>query len=105
MAIAPAAFGTFSGALLVGNFGDGHITAFDATTGAQLGQLSDANGAPLVINGLWGMAFGNGASAGKSNQLYITAGPQAETHGLFATISYGATGTGGGSTGGGGLGY
>jgi uncharacterized protein (TIGR03118 family) len=104
MAMAPANFGPFSGALLVGNFGDGHITAFNATTGAQLGQLSDATSAPLTITGLWGMAFGNDASAGKSNQLYVTAGPQAETHGLFATISYGAVGTGGGGTGGG-LGY
>ena len=102
MAIAPATFGTFSGALLVGNFGDGHITAFNATTGAMLGQLSGANGVPLTMNGLWGMTFGNDASAGKSNQLYVTAGPQAETHGLFATISYGAVGTGGGGTG---LGY
>lgn len=102
MALAPATFGPFSGALLVGNFGDGRITAFDATTGAQLGQLSDANGTPLAVNGLWGMAFGNDANAGKSNQLYVTAGPQAETHGLFATISYGVTG--GGGTGGG-LGY
>jgi uncharacterized protein (TIGR03118 family) len=104
LAIAPATFGPYSGALLVGNFGDGHITAFDTTTGAQLGQLSGASGAPLAVSGLWGMAFGNDASAGKSNQLYLTAGPQAETHGLFATISYGATGTGGGGTGGG-LGY
>jgi uncharacterized protein (TIGR03118 family) len=104
MALAPAAFGPYSGALLVGNFGDGRITAFDATTGTQLGQLSDANGTPLAVNGLWGMAFGNDASAGKSNQLYLTAGPQAEAHGLFATISYGAMGTGGGGTGGG-LGY
>jgi len=101
MAIAPAGFGSFGGALLVGNFGDGHISAFDATTGAPLGQLTGAGGVPLAINGLWGMAFGNDASAGKSNQLYVTAGPQAETHGLFATISYGALGTGGGGTGGG----
>jgi uncharacterized protein (TIGR03118 family) len=103
MAVAPASFGPYSGALLVGNFGDGTITAFDATTGAQLGQLTGANGAPLAISGLWGLTFGNDASAGKSNQLYVTAGPQAETHGLFATISYGTTGTGGGT--GGGLGY
>jgi uncharacterized protein (TIGR03118 family) len=99
IALAPATFGTFSNALLVGNFGDGHITAFHATTGAMLGQLSGANNVPLAINGLWGLTFGNDASAGKSNQLYVTAGPQAETHGLFATISYGSVGTGGGGTG------
>jgi uncharacterized protein (TIGR03118 family) len=102
--MAPASFGTFAGALLVGNFGDGHITAFNATTGAMLGQLADANNAPLAISGLWGMTFGNDGSAGKSSQLYVAAGPQAETHGLFATISYGAPG-GNGGTGGGGLGY
>jgi uncharacterized protein (TIGR03118 family) len=103
VALAPASFGTFGGALLVGNFGDGRITAFDATTGAQLGQLSGANGVPLTISGLWALSFGNDASAGKSNQLYVTAGPVAETHGQFATISWGPTGTGGGT--GGGLGY
>lgn len=105
MALAPASFGTYSGALLVGNFGDGRITAFDATTGAQLGQLSGAGGVPLTISGLWGMTFGNDASAGKSTQLYVAAGPQAQAHGLFGTISYGAVGTGGGGTGGGGYGY
>jgi uncharacterized protein (TIGR03118 family) len=105
LAMAPASFGTFAGALLVGNFGDGHITAFNATTGAMLGQLSDANSAPLAISGLWGMTFGNGASAGYSNQLYVTAGPQAETHGLFATISYGSPAGGGTGGTGGGLGY
>jgi len=103
LAIAPAGFGPYSGALLVGNFGDGHITAFDATTGAQLGQLSGANNIPLSIGGLWALSFGNDASAGRSNQLYVTAGPQAETHGLFAVISFGAPY--GSATGGGGVGY
>ena len=93
LAIAPATFGTFAGALLVGNFGDGRITAFDATTGALKGQLADANGIPFTISGLWALAFGNNASAGSSNQLYFTAGPQAQTHGLFATISYGTPAT------------
>lgn len=101
MAIAPVAFGTYGGALLVGNFGDGRITAYDAATGVQLGQLSGAGGAPLAISGLWGMAFGNDASAGKSTQLYVAAGPQAQAHGLFGTISYGSVGTGGGTGGGG----
>ena len=105
MAIAPTGFGAFGGALLVGNFGDGHITAFDATTGAQLGQLSDANNSPLAIPGLWALSFGNDLSAGSSRQLYVTAGPQAETHGLFATISYGAPTTGAGTGGGTGGGY
>ncbi|HEX9009840.1 MAG TPA: TIGR03118 family protein [Holophagaceae bacterium] len=101
LALAPAGFGPFGGALLVGNFGDGRITAFDAGTGAQLGQLSGAGGAPLVISGLWGMVFGNDASAGKSTQLYVAAGPSAQAHGLFGTVSYGSVSTGGGTGGGG----
>jgi uncharacterized protein (TIGR03118 family) len=106
LAMAPSAFGSFSGALLVGNFGDGHITAFNPTTGALIGQIPDATGAPLAVPGLWGMTVGNGVAAGKTTQLYVTAGSQAETHGLFATISYGASGTGTGGGGyGGGLGY
>ncbi|MDR3684870.1 MAG: TIGR03118 family protein [Geothrix sp.] len=103
LALAPANFGPYSSALLVGNFGDGRITAYNATTGASMGQLADASGAPLAISGLWGMTFGNDASAGISNQLYVTAGPQAQTHGLFATISYGPPGGNGGT--GGGSGY
>ncbi len=109
LAIAPADFGPLSGALLVGNFGDGRITAYNPTTGASMGQLSDASGAPMVISGLWGLSFGNGAAAGGVNQLFVTAGSQTETHGLFGVITYGpsgiGTGGGTGTGGGGGLGY
>lgn len=105
LALAPASFGPYGGALLVGNFGDGHITAFDATTGASLGQIYGDGNAPLVVPGLWAMTFGNDANAGYSSQLYVTAGPQSEAHGLFATISFGAPGTGGGAGGGTGGGY
>ena len=105
LALAPASFGPYGGALLVGNFGDGRITAFDATTGAPLGQISGAGNAPLVVPGLWAMTFGNDANAGYANQLYVTAGPQSEAHGLFATISFGVPGTGGGTGGGVGGGY
>ena len=107
MAIAPATFGPLSGNLLVGNFGDGRITAINPTTGAVVGQLSDASGTPMVISGLWGLSFGNGAAAGRTDQLFVTAGPQAETHGLFGVITYGASGigTGGGTGGGTGPGY
>jgi uncharacterized protein (TIGR03118 family) len=101
LVLAPASFGPFGSALLVGNFGDGHITAFDATTGALRGQLAGPDTTPMVVSGLWGMAFGNGSSAGLINQLYVTAGPQGETHGMYGTISYGAPG---GSGGGGGYG-
>ena len=61
LALAPGNFGKFSNDLLVGNFGDGTINAFDPTTGAQLGTVDGTNGMPLVNLGLWGLAFGNGA--------------------------------------------
>lgn len=99
MALAPVGFGPYGGALLVGNFGDGRITAFNAATGAVLGQMADANHVPLSISGLWALTFGNDGSAGRASHLYVTAGPAGETHGLFAAISYGpfTTGTGGGT--------
>jgi uncharacterized protein (TIGR03118 family) len=87
LARAPAGFGTFGGDLLVGNFGDGTINAFDFTTGALAGTLRDLSGNQIVNDGVWGITFGNGAAAGNPNTLYITAGIQDETHGLFAAIS------------------
>jgi len=86
MALAPANFGTFSGALLVGNFGDGRINAFDATTGAMRGTLSAPAGAPLAINGLWGIAFGNGINSQPTNTLFYAGGPANETHGVYGRI-------------------
>jgi uncharacterized protein (TIGR03118 family) len=88
LAIAPSDFGPFGGALLVGNFGKGTISAFDVTTGKFLGQLKDATGKPIVIDGLWGMTFGNGVSAGDTNALYFAAGPDDETHGLFGSLRF-----------------
>jgi uncharacterized protein (TIGR03118 family) len=70
----------------VGNFGDGRINAFDANTGAFLGTLSDANGNPIVVDGLWGMAFGNGLSNQGTSTLFVAAGPSDESHGLYARI-------------------
>jgi uncharacterized protein (TIGR03118 family) len=102
LAMAPAAFTPFGGALLVGNLGDGRITAFNAATGAVLGQLAGAGGAPLAINGLWAIAAGNDANAGSSSQLYYTAGPQAGAQGLFGSISASAPAPSGGT---GGTGY
>ena len=90
MAIAPAGFGPFGGSLLVGNFGDGRINAFDITSGAFLGTLLDSQGHPIVNDGLWGLTFGNGGSGGLPGTLYITAGIQDEAHGLLASISPGA---------------
>jgi uncharacterized protein (TIGR03118 family) len=76
VALAPNNFGQFSGDLLVGNFGfgDGKINAFDPSTGEFLGYVSDANGQPLAIEGLWYLTFGNGVNGGDSNALYFTAG-------------------------------
>ena len=85
LAIAPATFGTLGGDLLVGNFGDGTINAFDPT-GAFLGTLSDATGNPLVNDGLWGLKFGNGGNGGRTWSLYITAGLNGEENGLFAQV-------------------
>jgi uncharacterized protein (TIGR03118 family) len=86
MAIAPADFGPFSNALLVGNFGDGRINAFDAQTGMHLGALSTSAGVPIAIDGLWGIAFGNGINAQPTNTLFFAAGPSDETHGLYGRI-------------------
>ncbi len=86
LAIAPASFGSFAGDLLVGNFGDGRINVFNPTSHAFLGQLSDASGQPIVIDGLWGLMVGNNVAGGSSDRVYFTAGPNAETHGLFGVI-------------------
>lgn len=86
LALAPANFGQFSHALLVGNFGDGRINVFDPNTGASLGQLKNRSGAPIVIDDLWGLAFGNGAVAGATNELFFAAGIHDEMHGLFGKI-------------------
>ena len=86
MALAPASFGAFAGNLLVGNFGDGTINAFDLATRSFAGQLQDDSGNPLRIDGLWGLSAGNGGSAGNSGSIYFAAGPDDESHGLFGVI-------------------
>jgi uncharacterized protein (TIGR03118 family) len=88
VALAPADFGTFSNALLIGNFGNGWINAFDPATGANLGFLENPDHSPLAIDGLWGLAFGNGHSAGRTNELFFTAGIQGEAHGLFGKLTH-----------------
>jgi len=87
LAIAPSNFGLFSDDLLVGNFGNGHINAYDPLTGAAKGHLLRPSGATLEISGLWSLHFGNGATAGPTNTLLFTAGPFGESHGLFGTIT------------------
>ncbi len=93
MVLAPAGFGDFSGALLVGNFGDGRINAYDVATGAHLGTLSESPGHPVEIDGLWGLTFGNGVTAGSATTLYYAAGPDDERHGLFGKITANPAGT------------
>ncbi len=87
LVVAPAGFGTFGGQLLVGNFGDGKINAYDLITGSSRGTLMMPNHTPVVIPNLWGVIFGNGALAGDRNKLYFTAGPNREEHGLFGVLS------------------
>jgi uncharacterized protein (TIGR03118 family) len=85
MALAPASFGRFGGDLLVGNFGNGWINVYNPTTGKHLGALRGTDGQPIVIDGLWGLMFGNGNAAG-TNQLIFSAGPDGESHGLLGKI-------------------
>jgi uncharacterized protein (TIGR03118 family) len=86
MAMAPANFGSFSNMLLVGNFGDGKINAYDPTSGALVGTLSKAGGQAIVIDGLWGIAFGNNLNNQPSNTLFYAAGPSDEAHGAYGRI-------------------
>jgi uncharacterized protein (TIGR03118 family) len=87
LAIAPATFGKFANDLLVGNFGDGLINAYDSATGAFAGTLQDPSGNNIAIPGLWALIFGNGGSGGDKDTLYFTAGPGGQKHGLLGSIS------------------
>jgi uncharacterized protein (TIGR03118 family) len=88
--VAPAGFGAFGGDLLIGNFGDGAINAFDMTSGNLIGQLKDANGQAIVNGSLWDLVFGAGGT-GDPNTLFFTAGLANEQHGLFATLTANTT--------------
>ena len=90
LALAPNGFGRFGKDLLVGNFGDGHINAYEIDTGAFRGQLKDQRGNPITISGLWALGFGNGALAGPTDTLFFTAGINEEADGLFGSITKGA---------------
>jgi uncharacterized protein (TIGR03118 family) len=94
MALAPAGFGTFGGDLLVGNFGDGVINAYDPVSFALKGQITDTKGTPIANSGLWEIVFGAGsttsgtpATAGDPNTLYFAAGINNEKGGLFGAIT------------------
>lgn len=88
IAQASSDFGAYSHDILVGNFGSGQIAAFDPVTGQFLGLLEDGSNNPIVIDGLWGLAFGGGnTNSGPATTLFFTAGPSGEQHGLFGTIT------------------
>jgi uncharacterized protein (TIGR03118 family) len=91
LALAPANFGTLSNMLLVGNFGDGAINAFDPSTGQSHGTLSDASGQAITNPGLWGIAFGNGSHNQPLTTLYFAAGIAFGVDGLYGRIDLGAT--------------
>lgn len=86
LAVAPAQFGAFGGDLLVGNFGDGLINAFDPASGALKGTLTDGTGQAIAIGGLWGLAFGNDSNNQPATTLFYTAGPDQEADGLYGRI-------------------
>ncbi|HYT50281.1 MAG TPA: TIGR03118 family protein, partial [Pyrinomonadaceae bacterium] len=88
LTIAPASFGIFGGALLVGNFSDeGNINAFNPTTGVFLGTLKGESGENIEIDELWALTFGDGGNGGDVNTLYFTAGTAEEEHGLFGKLN------------------
>jgi uncharacterized protein (TIGR03118 family) len=95
MVVAPPGFGNVTGDLLVGNFGDSHVSAFNLKNGHFVDQLRDANGQPLVLDGgfngpdtkgLWGMAFGNGQGGAGARTLFFTSGINDEGDGLFGSV-------------------
>ena len=86
LAYAPSGFGALSGSLLVGNFGDGTIAAYNGTTHNFIANLNDVKGKPVKIEKLWGLLFGNGESLGDKNALYFAAGPDDEKDGLFGAL-------------------
>jgi len=86
LALAPPSFGRFAHRLLVGNFGNGRINAFDFPSGISEGPLKDTLGQPMTINALWGLKFANGGPSGRKNHLLFTAGIGDESHGLFGFI-------------------
>jgi uncharacterized protein (TIGR03118 family) len=90
-ALAPADFGTLSSTLLVGNFGDGRINAYNPTTGTFVGTIADSGGTAFALPGLWGIAFGNDTSNQPHNTLFFAAGTNDEANGAYGRIDVGAT--------------
>jgi uncharacterized protein (TIGR03118 family) len=99
IAQAPGSFGTMSGAILIGNFGDGRINAFNASNGQSIGPLNGPAGSAIVEPGLWGIAFGNDLSNQPSNTLFFAAGPNDEADGVYGRIDLNTTPSTGTNTG------
>jgi uncharacterized protein (TIGR03118 family) len=92
LALAPSSFGVFSGDLLIGNFGNGRVSAYQDRGGGKWvfkGQLRRGDQTIVTVDGLWAIAFGNGSAAGPATTLYFAAGPGGEAHGLFGSITAG----------------
>jgi uncharacterized protein (TIGR03118 family) len=88
IALAPSSFGQFGGDLLVGNFGNGWINAFNPTTGAFVGTLDLANGTPFAEPALWSLDFGIGGNGGTPGVLYFTSGlTLSQTGGLLGSLA------------------
>lgn len=86
VALAPASYGSHSNQVLIGNFGDGKINAFTLQHGHHTGALRNAKNKAIKIEGLWGLAFGNGVLNQKTNSLFFTAGPNDENNGIYGKI-------------------
>jgi uncharacterized protein (TIGR03118 family) len=87
VALAPANFGPLAGSLLIGNFGNGHIDAYNPGTGEFIDKVRDPHGQAIVIDGLWTLRVGNSGNNGNPNTVYFTAGPNGETDGLFGSLT------------------
>ncbi|HZZ11750.1 MAG TPA: TIGR03118 family protein [Paraburkholderia sp.] len=86
IAQAPGDFGAFNGDVLVGNFGDGTINAFDAVSGKLVGTVNQSGGTAFMQKGLWGIAFGNGLNNQPVNTLFFAAGPNHEANGVYGRL-------------------
>jgi len=86
VALAPANFGALSNKLLIGNFGNGQIDAYNAANGQFIDKMRDPRGQAIVIDGLWSLRVGNGGNGGQTDTVYFTAGPNSEQDGLFGAI-------------------
>jgi uncharacterized protein (TIGR03118 family) len=92
IALAPSDFGPFSHRLLIGNFGNGRIHAFNAVSGQIEGTMLNLNGNPVVIDGLWALSFGSDSGrSGLATELFFTAGPNDEKDGLFGKLTASAS--------------